>query len=233
MTADVRIRIPAPPELAEGSARAWAASIAAHGAFAVLAFALMGRAVLAPPAPDRRIVYVEPMKPPPPPAPAAQAPEAKPPKPRPIVPPKRLIAPPKIDARPEAVAVPEASPPLAVEAGEDGGVAGGRVGGTPGGRVDVAIPAAEVAHPPVPVSRVTPEYPMSARARGIEGLVVLRAIVGRDGAVEDGITVQQSIPALDPFAVRALARWRFEPGRDRDGNAVRVIVDVPIRFQLR
>jgi len=38
---------------------------------------------------------------------------------------------------------------------------------------------------------------------------------------------------FDAAAVAALHQWRFEPGRDRDGKPVRVLIEVPIRFQLR
>ena len=46
----------------------------------------------------------------------------------------------------------------------------------------------------------------------------------------------QEAPGPSPHYVglfEALRQWRFEPGRDRDGKTVRVLVDVPIRFQLR
>jgi len=76
-------------------------------------------------------------------------------------------------------------------------------------------------------------YPPLVRARGLEGQVVLRAIVDSTGAVEPAITVTRSIPGLDAAAIVALHRWRFEPGRDRDGRPLRVVLEVPIRFQLR
>lgn len=78
-----------------------------------------------------------------------------------------------------------------------------------------------------------PMYPLQARARGLRGEVVLRAIVGSDGRVEKDIVIAQSSPMFDQPAVEALRQWRFEPGRDRDGNPVRVLLEVPIRFQLR
>jgi protein TonB len=78
-----------------------------------------------------------------------------------------------------------------------------------------------------------PVYPPFARARGQEGVVLLRAIVDREGRIEDGVTVVQSSPTFDDAAVAAFRRWRFQPGRDESGTAVRVILEVPIRFQLR
>src|SRR5262249_41122369 len=102
----------------------------------------------------------------------------------------------------------------------------GRGGG--GGRT----PAARAARPPVVTERTLPVYPQIARARGIEGQVVLSAVVGRDGAIENDVTVVRSMPGLDEAAVTALRHWRFTPGRDADGRAVRVLLEVPIRFHL-
>ncbi len=78
-----------------------------------------------------------------------------------------------------------------------------------------------------------PAYPGAARAQGIEGEVVLRAIVDQDGAVERNIVVVQSIPQLDQAAIQALRQWRFEPGRDAADHPVRVLIEVPLRFRLR
>ena len=63
--------------------------------------------------------------------------------------------------------------------------------------------------------------------------MVLRAVVDGEGRVEQDIVVAQSVPALDGAAVAALRRWRFAPGRDAAGRPVRVLIEVPIRFQLR
>jgi protein TonB len=86
---------------------------------------------------------------------------------------------------------------------------------------------------PVVVSRVLPVYPPRARAHGVEGQVLLRAVVDRLGHVEQEIEVLRSIPLLDEVAVAALRRWHFTPGRDGAGQLVRVLLEVPIRFQLR
>jgi len=117
--------------------------------------------------------------------------------------------------------------------GNGRGTAGG-TGAGPGGKSSGSLLSADqVEHPPVLISRVMPMYPLQARARGLRGEVVLRAIIGSDGRVEKDIVIAQSSPMFDQSAVEALRQWRFEPGRDRNENPVRVLLEVPIRFQLR
>lgn len=92
---------------------------------------------------------------------------------------------------------------------------------------------AGAATPPAPVSRVEPTYPHAARSAGIEGQVVLRAMVDVDGLIKPPVQVVRSIPELDEAAIAALNRWKFRPGHDADGQPVQVMVDVPIRFRLQ
>lgn len=117
--------------------------------------------------------------------------------------------------------------------GNSRGTTGGTSAGPGNNDSGSLLSADQVANPPVLISRVMPMYPLQARARGLRGEVVLRAIVGSDGRVEKDIVIAQSSPMFDQPAVEALRQWRFEPGRDRDGNPVRVLLKVPIRFQLR
>ncbi|MEO5988079.1 MAG: energy transducer TonB [Candidatus Eisenbacteria bacterium] len=83
---------------------------------------------------------------------------------------------------------------------------------------------------PAVVTRVTPEYPPLAFAAGVEGTVVVWALVGLDGDVEE-VRVQKSILMLDGAAREALQRWHFTPALVNK-HAVRVWVAVPIRFRL-
>jgi protein TonB len=129
---------------------------------------------------------------------------------------------------------PSAATPAGVADGVDGGSARGLPGGVPGTAGTEPVPISAAHLPPVLVERVLPDYPPEARRREIEGLVVVEAIVGRDGRVEpDSVRVQRSRPPFDEAAVAAVRRWRFRPGRDARGEPLRVALEVPIRFALR
>lgn len=84
--------------------------------------------------------------------------------------------------------------------------------------------------PPRLLEKVPPEYPPEARAAGIEGKVVLEAVIGKDGTVRD-IKVLRSIPQLDGAALRALRQWRYDPAT-LHGEPVDVFFTVIIEFGL-
>lgn len=185
----------------------------------------------------------------PPPTPVVRTP----PRPVPSVRPARAVrpAPPVPASRPAAKSVPSESVPASNEtaasagselsrggaagtggAGSGGGSGTGDAHGDGTGRGGSGS-GTGAATPPSPLARVQPEYPSAARTAGVEGQVVLRAMVDTDGLIQPPVQVVRSIPALDAAAIDALRRWKFRPARDADGQAVRVVVDVPIRFQLQ
>ncbi len=84
--------------------------------------------------------------------------------------------------------------------------------------------------PPAVVTQVKPEYTDLAREAGVEGTVVMRALVGTDGHVKD-VHVDKSVPLLDEAAVSAVRKWVFTPALS-SGHPVAVWVSVPVRFNL-
>lgn len=147
---------------------------------------------------------------------------------------------PESETGPETAAVmlnPQAGIAAGAAGGEAGGVIGGVKGGVSGGVVGGQgtgpLPVGQVANPPVLISRALPQYPRQARLQSIEGLVLLEAILDREGHIENDVKVLRSIPLLDEAAIEALRRWRFRPARDHRLQTVRVILEVPIRFVLK
>ena len=83
---------------------------------------------------------------------------------------------------------------------------------------------------PEAVWKAFPVYPPAARASGVEGQVLVQALVGSDGLVKD-TRIVKSIPELDDAAVAAVRQWRFKPARSK-GQPVAVWVAVPVKFSL-
>lgn len=96
--------------------------------------------------------------------------------------------------------------------------------------VDRAYEVHEVDQQPQVLLGPEPLYPPFAREAQIEGLVVVRARVGRDGRVEEADVVR-SVPLLDATALEAVRRWTFHPARV-EGRPVAVWILIPFRFRL-
>ena len=80
-----------------------------------------------------------------------------------------------------------------------------------------------------PVYTVRADYPDIARQAGVEGTVVVQALVGTDGRVRD-TRVVRSIPMLNGAALEAVRQWRFKPAAT-SGKPVAAWVSVPIAFR--
>jgi periplasmic protein TonB len=141
-----------------------------------------------------------------------------------------LVPPPPVELPPPEP-VEEVEGASGAQAEEPEALPGGAPEGAPA--PEQALELRDVARPPSVALRVTPVYPREARQARVEGTVLLRVIVGRDGAVEPGIRVVRSIPALDAAAIAAIERWRFSPALGHSGQPVRVIIEVPFQFFLR
>jgi protein TonB len=78
-----------------------------------------------------------------------------------------------------------------------------------------------------------PAYPVIARMRGYEGMVLLAAEIFTDGGVGSlKIKKSSGYEVLDRSAVKAVKTWKFEPGA-RLGKPVSMWVDVPVKFILK
>jgi protein TonB len=83
---------------------------------------------------------------------------------------------------------------------------------------------------PEAISKPTPAYPDIAREAGVDGTVLVQALVGKDGKVKD-TKVVKSIPMLDAAAEAAVKQWVFKPALSNN-KPVAVWVAVPVRFTL-
>ena len=165
------------------------------------------------------------------PPPPVQAALPLPPPPPPPAPPARALAQPRV-----AAATPRPAParPVAQPVAQPG--SGAAAPASPAG----ATPAAASADAPLVLSHASfrrpptpPSYPPRARELGMEGEVVVRCLLDRDGTPGSVTLARSSGHALlDEAALAAVRRWAFEPGR-RGGVPVPAIVQIPVRFALR
>lgn len=84
---------------------------------------------------------------------------------------------------------------------------------------------------PIVINRVEPIYSEDARANHVSGIVIVEAIIGKDGLVKN-VQVLKPLPfGLDQAAVDAVRQWQFRPGT-LNGVPVDVIFNLTVNFKL-
>jgi len=83
------------------------------------------------------------------------------------------------------------------------------------------------------VTKIDPVYPSDARDAGVDGKVVVQAVIRENGTVGDVqvLTAIPGWPSLDRNAVEALRDWKYRPAM-KDGYPVSVYTTVVIQFRL-
>jgi protein TonB len=131
--------------------------------------------------------------------------------------------------------------------GEKGGAVGGTVGGTGTGTGDGDKPAPPPPAPepkdegplrvggdvkaPVAINRAKPDYTDAARKGHVTGVVIVEAVVNKQGEVEQ-VKVLKGLPlGLSEQATEAVKKWRFRPGT-LNGEPVDVIFSLTVNFTL-
>ena len=103
--------------------------------------------------------------------------------------------------------------------------------GIPGGHGTDIIPGTMLDNPPQARAQISPLYPYEARSQGRMGEVVVEFTVDENGRVLNPHIVRSNDPIFDGPTLRAVAKWRFEPGR-RNGHVVRFRMALPVQFAV-
>jgi TonB family protein len=82
---------------------------------------------------------------------------------------------------------------------------------------------------PRKIRHVPPIYLADAQAAGVEGSVLIQAIIAKNGSVKDARVIQ-SIPLLDAAALGAVRQWLFTPTL-LNNAPVEVLMTVTVNFQ--
>ena len=158
----------------------------------------------------------------------------------------QLRTPTKIPQKVQMIKEDEAPPPVMAASGVVGGVPGGVPGGQMGGVIGGIISSTPVAVPKVAapqrvrvsqgvssgllVRRVQPTYPPLARQARIQGQVLLRAVISKDGSIEN-LQLVSGHPMLVQSALDAVKQWKYRPYL-LNGEPVEVDTEIVVNFTL-
>jgi TonB family protein len=78
---------------------------------------------------------------------------------------------------------------------------------------------------------VLPDYPPTAQAQGIRGIVILELIIDKEGKVAEARVIR-SVPGLDEAALAAARQWTYEVTKV-NAKPVSVRLTVPITFAMK
>jgi len=188
---------------------------------------------------------VAPPPPPPPPPPPAAAPEIKIVKRTSELDNGELRTPTKIPQKIQMIKEEDTPPPSSgvagVVGGVPGGVPGGAIGGVLGSVISTPTAVPKVATPTrirvsqgvsqgLLIHQVKPSYPPLARQARIQGTVVLQAVIGKDGNIQN-LKVVSGHPMLAPAALEAVKQWKYKPYY-LNGEPVEVDTTINVNFTL-
>ncbi len=77
---------------------------------------------------------------------------------------------------------------------------------------------------------VKPDYPMLARQMKVQGSVILMAMIGRDGLIQD-LRVLSGPPILSGAAREAVKQWHFKPHYEGQ-NTVETVARITVNFTI-
>ena len=163
----------------------------------------------------------------------------------------QLRTPSRIPVRVEMIKEDEAPPAITggIPGGVPGGIPGGQLGGVIGGilrssSTPAAVPKLVTPTPTVQRVRVSqgvtqgmliyrpePPYPRLAQQARVQGVVVLRAIIAKDGTIQN-LQFVSGHPLLSLAAINAVKQWRYKPYL-LNGQPVEVETTVTVNFALQ
>jgi TonB family protein len=83
---------------------------------------------------------------------------------------------------------------------------------------------------PTKIKNVPPVYPPGAQDAGVQGVVIIEAVIDTTGGVQSA-KILRSVPLLDQAALDAVKQWEFTP-TTMNGQAVPVVMTVTVNFTL-
>jgi len=82
------------------------------------------------------------------------------------------------------------------------------------------------------IRQVRPAYPQGAKDAGLQGSVVMRAAISKDGSVGELTVMGGADPLLAAEAENAVRQWRYQPTL-LNGQPVEVLTTIEVDFRLK
>jgi protein TonB len=80
------------------------------------------------------------------------------------------------------------------------------------------------------IHRVQPDYPVIAKRAGIQGPVMISALISKEGTIEN-LRVLSGHPMLTSAAINAVKQWRYRP-YILNGDPIEVDTQITVNFFL-
>ena len=152
--------------------------------------------------------------------------------------PSTPVEPPK-GISPERLLVPDTPPDVAAPdvagsipgTGVPGGTGTAPMDAPPPPRPATPVPVSQLLQPPVKIHDVSPIYPELAIRGRVEGQVVIEAVIGTTGDVQE-TRVLKAKPLLTEAALAAVRQWKYTPTL-LSGRPVPVVMTVTVTFRLQ
>ena len=80
------------------------------------------------------------------------------------------------------------------------------------------------------LTKVAPVYPADAKAKNISGTVVMHAVIGKDGTVED-LQVISGPELLRESALTAVRQWTYKPYL-LNGTPIKIDTTITVHYSL-
>jgi protein TonB len=94
----------------------------------------------------------------------------------------------------------------------------------------VTLAAGDAIIQPRPLRKVDPGRPEDTELAQLRGLVVLYAVIRKDGGIDHIRVVRSLNPVLDERAIAALKQWKFKPAQLAENTIeVQALFGIPFR----
>ena len=97
--------------------------------------------------------------------------------------------------------------------------------------IPIVVDVDNVTTPPRLVHKVKVTYPSKALKKGIEGKVIVDALIDTTGKVEKATVVKSTNKIFNEPAIKAVKEYKFTPAR-KGKKKVKVHVKIPVMFRI-